>query len=247
VLYALINAATLRVTLVTVALPHLPSAWRGRTAALVTDLHFGHVHSVGFARRVVARLAALAPDVVFIAGDLFDGGAIDRAAVVAPWRDLAVPRGIYFVTGNHDEFSHPAPVLAAVRDAGIRVLDNAHVDLDGLQVIGVHDGVGSDPVALRDILARVQVNPAQPSILLNHQPANLPIAEAAGISLQLSGHTHSGQFWPWNLLVRRIYGPFAYGLHRLRGLQVLTSSGAGTWGPPLRLGTRSELVLITFA
>lgn len=247
IIYALANAATLRVTRVTIALPNLPPAWRGRTAALVTDLHFGHVLGAGFARRVVARLATLAPDAVFIAGDLFDGAAIDRAAAVAPWRQLAPPRGIYFVTGNHDEFAHRFPVLAAVRGAGIHVLDNAKVELDGLQLIGVHDAEASDPRLLREILARAQVDRARPSLLLNHQPANLAIPETAGISLQLSGHTHSGQFWPWNLIVKRIYGPFGYGLHRFQNLQVLTSSGAGTWGPPLRLATRSEVVLLTFA
>jgi predicted MPP superfamily phosphohydrolase len=83
-----------------------------------------------------------------------------------------------------------------------------------------------------------------PSILLAHQPANLTVVEEEGISLQLSGHTHQGQLWPWTLLVARIYGPFAYGLHRLNQLQVVTSSGAGAWGPPLRVGTKSELVLI---
>jgi len=246
-LYGLVNAATLRVTRVTVALADLPPAWRGRTAALVTDLHFGNILGVGFARRLVARLAALAPDVVFVAGDLFDGAAIDQTAVVAPWSRLDVPLGVYFVTGNHDEFAHRPAILAAVRSAGIRVLDNARIDLQGLQIVGVHDAEASDPRKFREILARVGVNRAQPSILLSHQPAHLGIAEEAGVSLQLSGHTHSGQFWPWNLVVRRIYGPFAYGLHRFRRLQVLTSSGAGTWGPPVRVGTRAEVVLITFS
>ncbi len=246
ILYGLVNAARLQVTRVTVVLPNLPAVWQGRTAALVTDLHLGNILGAGFTRRVVARLAALDPDAVFISGDLFDGAAIDRAAAVAPWSQLVVPFGIYFVTGNHDEFSDRTAVLAAVRRAGIQVLDNARIDLQGLQLVGVHDAEASDPRMFREILARVGVSVAQPSILLTHHPANLAIPEAAGISLQLSGHTHSGQFWPWNLLVKRIFGPFAYGLHRFRRLLVLTSSGAGTWGPPLRLGTRSEVVLITF-
>jgi len=245
-IYGLLNAAQLRVTRVTVALPNLPPVWVGRTAALVTDLHLGNIRGVGFARDVVARLAALGPDAVFIAGDLFDGAAIDHEAAAAPWSKLVAPLGIYFVTGNHDEFACRTAVLAAVRRAGIHVLDNAKIDLQGLQVVGVHDAEASDPGLFREILSRIRVSREKPSILLSHQPANLPIPEEAGISLQLSGHTHAGQFWPWSTLVRRFYGPFAYGLHRFRRLLVLTSSGAGTWGPPLRIGTRSEIVLIKF-
>jgi predicted MPP superfamily phosphohydrolase len=126
------------------------------------------------------------------------------------------------------------------------VLANARIELEGLQVAGIHDAEASDPRKFRESLARVRVSPEKPSILVSHRPSHLAIAEEAGISLQLSGHTHYGQFWPWNLLTRRIYGPFAYGLHRFRRLLVLTSSGAGSWGPPLRVGTRSEMVLITF-
>jgi hypothetical protein len=102
----------------------------------------------------------------------------------------------------------------------------------------------AEPAVLREILRGVRLDPALPSVLLAHRPVNLAVAEEAGISLQVSGHTHRGQMWPWSLLVSRIYGPFAYGLHRLGRLQVCTTSGAGTWGPPLRLGTKSEWVLI---
>jgi predicted MPP superfamily phosphohydrolase len=245
-IYGLVNAAWLRVTPVTIALPNLPPDWEGRTAALVTDLHLGNIHGVGYARHVVARLAALNPDAVFIAGDLFDGASIDHAAAVAPLSKLAAPLGVYFVTGNHDEYAYRGAILAAVRSAGIRVLDNAKVDLEGLQIVGVHDADASDPRRFGEIISRVRVNRETPSILINHQPANLVAAEEAGFSLQLSGHTHAGQFWPWSALVRRIFGPFAYGLHHFKSLLVLTSSGVGTWGPPLRVGTRSEIVLITF-
>jgi uncharacterized protein len=245
-IYGLVNAARLRVTRVTIELPNLPASWEGRTAALVTDLHLGNIHGVAYARHLVARITELEPDAVFIAGDLFDGASIDHAAAVAPLSKIAAPFGVYFVTGNHDEYAYRTAVLAAVRGAGIRVLDNAKVDLEGLQIVGVHDAEASDPRRLREILSRVRVNPETSSILINHQPANLTTAEEAGISLQLSGHTHGGQFWPWSALVSRIFGPFAYGLHRFRSILVLTSSGVGTWGPPLRVGTRSEIVLITF-
>jgi predicted MPP superfamily phosphohydrolase len=126
------------------------------------------------------------------------------------------------------------------------VLNNEKVSIDGLQIVGVHDAEAENPTELRSILHQVQIDRLHPSILLAHRPVNLLVAEEEGISLQLSDHTHSGQIWPWNLLVSRIYGPFAYGLSQLGKMLVYTSSGAGTWGPPLRVGTRSEIVLIQF-
>ena len=99
---------------------------------------------------------------------------------------------------------------------------------------------------MRSILRKVQIDRLHPSILLAHRPVNLTVAEEEGISLQLSGHTHGGQIWPWNLLASRIYGRFAHGLSSLGKLQVYTSYGVGTWGPPLRVGTRSEIVMVQF-
>jgi predicted MPP superfamily phosphohydrolase len=246
-IWGVINARWLRVTRITVPLANLPDAWRGRTAALVTDLHLGPLSGPAFLRRVLNKLRALQPDIVFISGDLFDGPTIGLRTLVAPWRDYAAPLGTFYVTGNHDEFAERAIYLDAVRSAGIRVLDNEAVTLDGLDLVGVHDEESSDPAQLRDILARVHIDRERPAILLAHRPINLRVSEEAGIGLHLSGHTHHGQMWPWNLLVRRIYGPFAYGLHRHGRLWVNTCSGTGTWGPPLRVATKSEIALIRFA
>jgi predicted MPP superfamily phosphohydrolase len=245
-IYGLINAARLRTTRITVKLPNLPEAWQGRTAALVTDLHLGPLSGPDFLRRVLARLRTLQPAAVFISGDMFDGPTLGLDALVAPWREFSAPKGIFYVTGNHDEFAERSLYLEPVRHAGIRVLNNEKVSLDGLQIVGVHDSEASNPAELRSILHQAQIDPQQPSILLAHRPVNLSVAEDEGISLQLSGHTHHGQVWPWNLLVSRIYGRFAYGLSRLGKMLVYTSSGAGTWGPPLRVGTKSEIVLIKF-
>jgi predicted MPP superfamily phosphohydrolase len=130
---------------------------------------------------------------------------------------------------------------------GVRSLNNEGVTVDGLQLLGIHDGEASDPESFRETLRRMKIDRNAPSVLLAHKPENLRIAADEGVSLQLSGHTHRGQFWPWTLVVARIYRQFAYGLHRLDGLQVYTSSGVGTWGPPLRVGTKSEIVLFRFS
>jgi uncharacterized protein len=229
-----------------VKLPNLPESWRGRTAALVSDTHLGHVRNRGFIRRIVAKLGRLAPDIVFVAGDLYDGTAADVGRLAEPLAKLSPPFGTYFVAGNHEEFSDHTKYLETVRTAGVRVLNNEKIVLDGLQLLGVHYRDGARPERLRPILRHAAVVRERASILLNHGPHLLEIAEEEGISLQLSGHTHGGQFFPYTRIVSRIYGAYAYGLQRFGSMLVYTSCGAGTWGPPVRVGTSPEIVQIRF-
>ena len=246
-IYGLVNANRLRVTRVSVNLPDLPAAWAGRKVALVTDLHLGSVRGDGFARRVVARLQSLQPDAVFLSGDLFDGPEANPDALVEPWKKLSVPAGIYYATGIHEEFSDRAEHIGAVRRTEIRVLHNEKVDVHGLQIVGVHDLEAGDPRQFRALLRQAKLEGSRASILLAHQPSNLTVAEEAGIALQLSGHTHGGQFWPWTWEAARVHGRFNYGPNRFGKLLVYTSSGAGTWGVPMRVGTKSKIVLIRFS
>jgi predicted MPP superfamily phosphohydrolase len=244
---ALVNAAWTRVVRVTVKLPDLPKAWRGRTAALVSDFHLGHVRNSGFLRRIVRKLSQLHPDILFIPGDVYDGTAVNLARLAKPWAQFSAPLGAYFITGNHEQFTSPSKYLEAVRQSGIRVLENEKIVLDGLQIVGVHYRDSTNEERFRSILRQVSVDRNVASILLVHNPNHLPVAAEAGISLQLSGHTHRGQFFPFTAIVSRIYGKYAYGLNRFGDLQVFTSCGAGTWGPPMRLGSNPEIVLIQFA
>jgi predicted MPP superfamily phosphohydrolase len=128
----------------------------------------------------------------------------------------------------------------------MRVLDNEKVTVDGLHIAGVPFGGSTSPIHLRATLEGLRLSSGQAWILLNHMPSRLPIVERAGVSLQLSGHTHGGQLFPFTWLTRRVFGRFTYGLHRFGALQVYTSSGAGTWGPPMRVGTHPEIVLLEF-
>jgi predicted MPP superfamily phosphohydrolase len=245
-LYGVINAAWTRVRRITVKLPNLPESWRGRVAALVSDTHLGHVRGYGFMRRIVAMLARLRPDMVLIGGDMYDGTAARVNELAEPWSKLSPPLGIYFVTGNHEEFTDHTKYVNAVERAGVRVLNNEKVTVDGLQLVGVHFRDSTNDEHLRAILQNARVDRNRASILLTHAPDRLKIAEEEGISLQLSGHTHGGQFFPFTWITSRIYGKFVYGLQRLGNLLVYTSYGAGTWGPPFRVGTTPEIVLIQF-
>ncbi len=245
-LLGVFNASWTRITRTTVRLANLPPSWRGRTAALISDVHLGHVRNGSFLRRLVAKVLREKPDAIFIAGDLYDGTAIDAQSAAAPLSALKAPHGVYFVAGNHEQFGDDSKYLHAVAAAGVRVLTNEKVEVDGLQIIGVPYRHATRDEHLASALKGVGVDRDRASILLTHAPDHPATAEAAGVSLQLSGHTHLGQFIPWSWMARRIYREFVYGLGQIGKMQIFTSSGAGTWGPPLRLGSNPEIVMLQF-
>ena len=244
--YGVINGEWTRVKRIKVKLTGLPESWRGRTAVLVSDVHLGNYRTFGFARRVVNMVLRLKPDVVFIAGDLYDGTPADLSRLAEPLRPLKPPLGAFFVEGNHEEFRDRTNYLRAVAATGVRVLENEKVIVDGLQIVGVTYRDATHGEHFRKTLRNTGLDRSQASILLTHAPDRVQVSADEGILLQLSGHTHHGQFWPWTLAAERMYGKFVYGLQRLGELQVYTSTGAGTWGPPLRVGSSPEIVAIEF-
>ena len=244
--YGIINGEWTRVRRITVKLPKLPESWRGRKGILVSDVHLGNYRAFGFSRRVVRMVRRLNPDVVFIAGDLYDGTPADLARLAEPLRRLKPPLGAFFVEGNHEEFSDHSKYLEAVAATGVRVLENEKVVVDGLQIVGVSYRDATHGEHFRKTLRLTGFDRGQASILLTHAPDRVQVSAEEGISLQVSGHTHYGQFWPWTLAAQRMYGKFVYGLQRLGEMQIYTSTGAGTWGPPLRVGSSPEIVAIEF-
>jgi predicted MPP superfamily phosphohydrolase len=245
-LYGFINAGVIRITRINVELPLLPGQWKGKTAVWVSDTHLGQVRNYGFARHIAAEVKNLHPDIVFIGGDLYDGVAVDLDKAIEPFSKISAPYGTYFITGNHEEFSDNAPYLQAVRRAGIHVLDNEKVEVDGLQIIGVDYRGSRREEDFRTILQKVGIDPHRPSILLKHAPLNLQVAREQRVSLQLSGHTHRGQVFLFRWITSKVYQGYDYGLKWFGDLLVYTSSGAGTWGPPMRLDTKPEIVVIRF-
>jgi predicted MPP superfamily phosphohydrolase len=244
--YGLVNARVIRVRQIHVKLPGLPEQWRGRRAVLLSDLHLGNINGARFCRRVAKMAARFNPDIVFLPGDLFDGTKADLDELTEPLERLAPRFGIYYSTGNHEEFTSPLHYVGAVTRRGLRNLDNECVDVDGLQVAGVTWGRSTYPIHMKSALDAMNIDRERASVLLNHSPSRLPLVERAGFKLQLSGHTHGGQIAPFTWMTRRIFGKFTQGLHNFGALQVYTSTGVGTWGPPMRVGTHSEIVVMRF-
>lgn len=238
------NARRLQIRKIQVTLANLPAQWRGRTAMLASDLHLGHVNGLAFSRRMAALASSLKPDVIFLAGDFFDGTKVDPWKLAAPFAQVRPPHGMFFATGNHDEFGEIAAYLKALSAVGVRVLANEKVLADGLQILGVPYHDTTSPMRMRAALEAMHIDRSAASILINHVPNRLPIVEQAGVSLQLSGHTHGGQLAPFTWLTRRVFGKYTYGLNSFGEMQVYTSYGVGTWGPPMRVGTRAEVVVI---
>jgi predicted MPP superfamily phosphohydrolase len=245
-LYGFINSGVIRTHRMSLQLPDLPSQWRGKTAVWVSDTHLGQVRNYGFAQKIATMVENLHPDILFIGGDLYDGVAADLDKVIEPFSKISPPYGTYFITGNHEEFSDNAGYLQAARRAGMRVLYNERVDLDGLQIIGVNYRDSRNKERFRMILQKIGIDRHRPSILLKHTPLDLEVAKEEGISLQLSGHTHQGQVFLFHWITSRVYHGYDFGLKWFGNLLVYTSSGAGTWGPPMRLDTKPEIVVIKF-
>lgn len=236
---------------VDVPVDDLPIALHGLTITQISDLHVGPTIRRRFLERVVDRVNALESDLIAITGDLVDGSVEDLAHHTRPLERLKARHGAFFVTGNHEYYSGAAAWVRELRGLGLRVLENEHVVVEHAREIVVVAGVTdysahhfderqrSDPnAALAGAPPRAGVR-----ILLAHQPRSAAAANAAGFDLQLSGHTHGGQFFPWNYFVR-FQQPFTAGLHRLGRLWIYTSRGTGYWGPPKRLGAPAEITLL---
>ncbi len=244
---------TARVRNVEVPVADLPAALQGFTIVQISDIHVGPTIKRRYLQAIVDAVNHLQADAVAVTGDLVDGRVQDLAPDVAPLAQLRSRHGTFFVTGNHEYYSGADEWVAELRRLGVQVLMNEHVVLrhDGARLVlaGVADTTAHhfNPRHRSDPQRAIDGAPADAGmrVLLAHQPRSADAAAQAGFDVQLSGHTHGGQYWPWNLFVR-LQQPYTAGLHRLKQLWVYTSRGTGYWGPPLRFGAPSEITRLRF-
>lgn len=236
---------------VEVGLERLPRALSGTSIVQLTDVHIGALIGKRFVSQVVDKTNSLRPDVVVITGDLVDGSVEELAHHAEALGKLQARHGVYFVTGNHEYYSGVEPWIAYLEKLGIKVLRNERVSIGdagaSFDLAGIDDqwaasyGRGHGPDLAKAVAGR---DPERELVLLAHQPKAVEEAARHGVGLQLSGHTHGGQIWPFGLLVP-LAQPYVRGLHRHGDLtQIYVSQGTGFWGPPMRLGAPAEITRV---
>lgn len=268
--YGVWNALNPVIKTVEVEIPGLPEKWQSKTVVQISDVHLGAAYSPERFSRAAKRINSLKPDVIFITGDLFDGMSSDGiSSYIKPLDELQASDGVFFVNGNHENYVGIGRVLDALAKTKFRVLHDEAVQLDGVQILGVdYPDFGAHRDVKKIIRSRKEFTQGAPTILLYHTPTNIDpkngtraqdqtrtywapdtdfsVAKELGVNLQLSGHTHKGQMFPFVYLARYLYKGYEYGLHRDGDFSIYVTSGLGTFGPPIRTGTTPEIVLLKF-
>ncbi len=265
--YNFYNTFNIKITRNSVPIRNLPPQWQGKTIAHLSDLHIGSYADESVLRKIINTVNNLEPDIIAITGDLFDGASGRHEVYIDALQQLHAKKGVFFISGNHEIYAGKKGPMNAVRKSGITILDNKVIDLDGLQLIGVGYPSFQKKTPLFDIKGDPVYDPNCPSILLFHTPTDIGelmensrathsnaylapgtkfnTAKNLGVSLQLSGHTHAGQFIPFTWLTKIIFNGYHYGLHKIDDFHIYVSAGTGTWGPPIRSGYASEIAVLT--
>lgn len=235
-----------RLKRIEIPLAKLPRTADGLRIALVSDLHLGPLRGLSHTRRVVDMVNGLDADVVAIVGDLVDGSVAELGPAAAPLRELRSRSGAFFVTGNHEYYSGYEDWIAEVERLGLQTLRNERAQLPGgLDIAGVNDPTGGSFGDRPDFdRAMADRDPARAVVLLAHQPVQAHDAARHGVDLQLSGHTHGGQLWPFHYIVKLAQQPVVSGLGQVDGMPVYVTNGAGFWGPPVRVGAPPDITLV---
>jgi predicted MPP superfamily phosphohydrolase len=231
-----------RVKTIEVKIENLPTEWQGKKIVQISDLHLGSIHGVNFLKKVTKIIDGLQPDYLIITGDLFDGHPGQVAKIGPELTRLSAANEVIFISGNHDKYLGLDKFRAYLDKANIISLIDEAVTVNNLEIIG-YDFLDKEWRAGRQIKGLTNYN-GQARLLLNHVPIQIEEAKALHISLQLSGHSHRGQMWPVSFLTKMIYGKYQYGLYSEGLYNIYTTSGLGSWGPPLRTFNRPEIVQI---
>lgn len=243
-IYGVVHSFDIKVTNYTVEIKNLPESWVGKNIVLFSDTHFGNVRNLKFGVKLVSKINQENPMLVLIAGDYYDGPPVNDEEVALLMSKVKTEKGIYFASGNHEEYGDHSRFMNSLRNGGVEILDNKSVLVDGVSIVGVDYASGSHKQILENVFSSLDLKNDNPKILIKHAPNLLTEVEKSKFDLVVSGHVHSGQVWPGMWMAEMVFGKFYYGLNYMNEMAVVTSSGAGTWGPPQRIGTKSEIVVI---
>lgn len=235
-IYSIINGMYLEIKELEI---HIPNLKRDVTIVQLSDIHMGSVRNSGFMKRIVKKTNELNPDMVLITGDTIDGSAPLYPYMFNATDNLKAP--IFLVIGNHEVYEGLENVLKILKTTNINILRDEMIEIQNIQIIGVD--YSFDGNHLKRVLSSLKIDRSKPSILMYHVPTGMEIVNDAGINFQISGHTHKGQFFPFNFMGRLVF-PYFNGLYEYNGTKLYVSSGTGTWGPPMRLGSKNEITLI---
>lgn len=245
-LYGVWNAMHPKIKSISITIPNLPDRWKNKKIIQLSDLHIGHIHKDSFIKNIVKKVNFINPDLIAITGDLFDGmdGNFDFPLKII--NEMNPRNGIFFVTGNHETFLNTKIIFSALEKTKIKVLHDEVLNIDGLNIIGINYPEHGETKDAIEVIEKLKPQFfGKPNIFLYHTPVNIDKFRESGINLMLSGHTHRGQLFPFQLITKLLFKGFDYGLHTVDKFTIYVTSGAGTWGPAMRTGNRPEIVVIS--
>lgn len=243
----IINAQTLRTTVIKIPKENrLHQNLSGKKIVLVADSHIGNIYGKKFMDKLVKKVNSENPDMVFFAGDIIDGPKFKMEESLLPIKDFVAPDGVYYASGNHEVYSGDEKNLYNFIGQYVTGLYNQKISIYGVDIIGLTYDVYENDQALKDKLYSSQYDPKNPTIVIHHDPKQNLVLQNESVDLIVSGHTHGGQFWPFTSIVKAMFREYYHGINTIGTSSSVTTYGAGTWGPPVRIGTRAEIISITF-
>ncbi|UTB33633.1 MAG: metallophosphoesterase [Methanobacterium sp. ERen5] len=234
--YSLINSGHIDIKHVNIPLNGLERKVR---AVQLSDIHIGSIRNSEYLEEVVEKTNKIDPELVLITGDMVDGSARLHTHTFNAINQLKAP--VFFIMGNHETYEGLDEVLRVLRGVKMKILRDQMVEFNGIQIIGVEYSFERNH--MKNVLSKVDIDQSKPSIVLYHTPTELEATADAGVGLQLSGHTHAGQMLPFNYLVRLMFR-YMNGMYKYKDTYLYVSPGTGTWGPPMRLGSRCEITVL---
>lgn len=243
--YGIYHAKDTIIRAISVKIRNLPDNWHSKKIALISDVHIGHINRAKYLRDIVHKINQEDVELLCIAWDLFDGMDGRLEHLLDPLNDITASHGIVYADGNHETYLWVERAFRALWHTKTRILRDEKITLDGLDIIGIdYPEPGERKDIAKTITSLPWYNRESPSILIYHTPYQITNIAKTWIKLELCGHTHKWQLWPYSLLTYIVFWRFHYWLNTIADYNIYTSSGVGTWWPPMRVGTNSEIVII---